>query len=176
MCKHWDDAVCKTKGGLERQSTANNRETAPKQKAHFHAIQIQILKQRKKKKEQKKKQLVLSSSYNILRFLSNIETKSLRYSNERTQELNTGGNSGDGKSTPVTSSEIHVDALPGLPLYICSHFRLGGLSIPEEERGSGGRTGGVVQHHAWAAPRRFHKPGRNGALPGSGSQEWLYRE
>lgn len=54
LCKHWDDAVCKTKGGLERQFTANNRKTAPKQKAHFHAIQIQILKQRKKKKNKRK--------------------------------------------------------------------------------------------------------------------------
>lgn len=41
-----------------------------------------------------------------------------------------------------------------------------------EERGSGGPTGGIPQHQAWAAPRRLHKPRRNGALPGSGSHGW----
>lgn len=40
LSKHRDDAVCKTKECLERQFTANNRETAPKQKAHFCAIKI----------------------------------------------------------------------------------------------------------------------------------------
>lgn len=146
LSKHRDDAVCKTKECLERQFTANNRKTAPKQKPHFHAI-----KNINPEADKKKKKLVFSSNYSILRLLSNTETKSLKYSSERTQELNYWGEFRGWQEHPGYFQEIHVDAVPGLPLCICSHFPPGGRSVPE------GRT----------RLRRAHR--RDTPAPGVGS-------